>query len=1223
MNVTTCRGYRSVYSIVWGLVLVLLFTLPDATLAQSTDDVPDSEQARAFDKRQTSPFPLPEISDEVFAVGSGSGLDTGCTFRSGGPLEIGIGIDRYVGEVDSEGFLIDPASLVEAGLLPETLTLTMPAFDIDFNGNISNGAPERDRVFFNGESVNLLAPGNNEFLTGDNNIWIQNSFTIPIEKVKFPGRSNVASPPLNNVRIDIDVANAASGEEFWCMAIDWVALQRLDAWRPVLLVHGILSDGSTWSDWQRWLEDDNVESDAITLTGGLNLGPIRAVGSIQQNATQIGPRVQALKDTYGVDKILIASHSKGGLDSRHYVQGADDVERLLMIGTPNEGSPLATIALGAGAGLVIAFPQSARLALRTLLEAPASYQLTPTYMQRYNRSYAVNSETQYLTVAGSHDPGGFVSGAFYLFGEDDTVVQVSSVHALPYATNETYAASDGSARHTQQTGSQSLYESFGFPALFPGGPSRTSLLAFNEGPMAVESTEPPSALRTWRSSSSSLASKFTPATWQKTPTQPGIATAGSVTTHDVSVDAVSEASFQLIWALGDLDVTVVEPGTGRRIDAAAAASDPDIQFDEPANLPGFQVASITVQDPVPGTWVVEVTGTNVTAGSGTEGYGVTATLVGSSTSFDITTDFDFYRNGNPVQLSARFETGPGSPVTGASTTAQVILPDLTFETVTLLDDGVSGDGAANDGVYGGVFSNTSQAGIYRIIAQGDAPGIGAREDITLVSVSQSQSQFNGSFGNAGRDVDGDGLFDALDVTVGVNADVAGTYRVNAQLTDGAGTVIDAASSVVSLGVGSQSVTLVFSGTKIADSGIDGPYRLERLTLLEVTALDEFLVDQIADAYGTAAYQATDFEGAALLLNGSNSDVGVDTDGNGLFDRLDVSIGVDVRTGGFHQWSARLVDINGTEIDVDGRSGLLNSGSNTISLAFEGESVGANGVDGPYFVRDLLLFSSSTGASLVEANSASTRPYRFSDFEGAPINCPESGLIITDFDSDQPGEPDTGEFVRISNTRSERVSLGGCALVFYDGATNQSYFAIDLIGVVESGDDFLIGNPGVLGRNQTFANNTMQNGPDGLALYQDAAASFPNGRPVVTDNLLSAIVYVDDDKFSRKSGGLQASQVLQSLRDFNETGDLRYDLGANYPNPFSQTTTIQFSVSEPTDVRLTVYDVLGREVARLLDRSVTSGSHNLTWTPSNLASGVYFVRIEAGRFTKTRAVHLVR
>jgi hypothetical protein len=110
MNGTTYRGYTSVFSIVWGLVFVLVFALPDAALAQSTDDVPDSQQARVFDKRQTSPFPLPEVSDEVFAVGSGAGLDTGCTFRDGGPLEIEIGIDRYVGEVDGDGFLTDPTS---------------------------------------------------------------------------------------------------------------------------------------------------------------------------------------------------------------------------------------------------------------------------------------------------------------------------------------------------------------------------------------------------------------------------------------------------------------------------------------------------------------------------------------------------------------------------------------------------------------------------------------------------------------------------------------------------------------------------------------------------------------------------------------------------------------------------------------------------------------------------------------------------------------------------------------------------------------------------------------------------------------------------------------------------------------------------------------------------------------------------------------------------------
>ncbi len=66
---------------------------------------------------------------------------------------------------------------------------------------------------------------------------------------------------------------------------------------------------------------------------------------------------------------------------------------------------------------------------------------------------------------------------------------------------------------------------------------------------------------------------------------------------------------------------------------------------------------------------------------------------------------------------------------------------------------------------------------------------------------------------------------------------------------------------------------------------------------------------------------------------------------------------------------------------------------------------------------------------------------------------------------------------------------------------------------------------------------------------------------------------------------------------------------NYPNPFTRETTLQFSVEQASQVRLDVYDVLGRRVSTAVDRLYGSGVHQLRWDGSAMPGGVYFVRMQ--------------
>jgi hypothetical protein len=73
----------------------------------------------------------------------------------------------------------------------------------------------------------------------------------------------------------------------------------------------------------------------------------------------------------------------------------------------------------------------------------------------------------------------------------------------------------------------------------------------------------------------------------------------------------------------------------------------------------------------------------------------------------------------------------------------------------------------------------------------------------------------------------------------------------------------------------------------------------------------------------------------------------------------------------------------------------------------------------------------------------------------------------------------------------------------------------------------------------------------------------------------------------------------------------FQLQQNYPNPFNPVTTIEFDLPKSSEVTLKVFNILGEEVATLLSASLLAGTHSLEWDASNLASGVYLYRLQAG------------
>ncbi len=156
--------------------------------------------------------------------------------------------------------------------------------------------------------------------------------------------------------------------------------------------------------------------------------------------------------------------------------------------------------------------------------------------------------------------------------------------------------------------------------------------------------------------------------------------------------------------------------------------------------------------------------------------------------------------------------------------------------------------------------------------------------------------------------------------------------------------------------------------------------------------------------------------------------------------------------------------------------------------------------------------------------------------------------------------------------------------------------------------------------------------DGNEIVSNFAVSDVNGNYTISD-LTPGSYTISSDKVEYISGqpkevnlefansivnNVNLTLTPQSVTSQEETPVVvnKFSLMQNYPNPFNPVTNISFTLPEKTNVKLTVFNVLGREIATLVSGELNAGQHSVSFDASRFSSGIYFYRLQAGSFTST-------
>ena len=518
------------------------------------------------------------------------------------------------------------------------------------------------------------------------------------------------------------------------------------------------------------------------------------------------------------EKVILVTHSKGGLVSRAYIEGEldknrNDVEKVIMFGTPNLGS------LGGYIWLRFAYE---------------GWELTDIYVKYiFNHKHSIRDpDVDYFLVAGDVNPSNPA-----ILGADDLVVAVNSVHGIPDNGNNVKYIKRPDAAHTNVIKSiyggyfeERAYNECILPLIVGNqsncnGQGDTNVVATRSSTV----TSFPELIR----ADSIIANVKTSETITKT----------------LYIDTNGHSEVQLLWGEGELGLTIFDPD-GNPINPSTASTDPNIDYltfsitDSMVAMARYHMTSTTK-----GAYTLEIAGMDTPA---TGSDFMILTFVESSLNLKVSTDKNLYTPNEEVVLSGGvFDKGIG--INSAVASALVHYPDGITQTLIMLS-------ANGDGRYSSIFTQTTQSGYYSI----DFEATGILSNTPYIRTQQEQfavtsdnASLVGNYNDVPEDLNSDGYYEGLNVTVGVNTIVAGNYTLAALLKDSKNITITNQVVYVDLPVGFSTVTIPFEGEHIYRHGVDGPYIVTEIRVYDNTNIS-ILADEGMNVHITKHYDYTKF-----------------------------------------------------------------------------------------------------------------------------------------------------------------------------------------------------------------------------------------------------------------------------------------------------------------------------------------------------------------------------
>ncbi len=155
------------------------------------------------------------------------------------------------------------------------------------------------------------------------------------------------------------------------------------------------------------------------------------------------------------------------------------------------------------------------------------------------------------------------------------------------------------------------------------------------------------------------------------------------------------------------------------------------------------------------------------------------------------------------------------------------------------------------------------------------------------------------------------------------------------------------------------------------------------------------------------------------------------------------------------------------------------------------------------------------------------------------------------------------------------------------------------------------------------------GNDGYFVYQNGSVRYWTSTQVTPNDANTILLYNNLSNIGMGSGDKEFGYCVRCIKD-NNTNEIqkeglpyKFDLFQNYPNPFNPITIIKFSLPQSKFVTIRVYDLMGRQVFTPVNDKRGPGMHEIEFNGSFLVSGIYFYKIQAGEFSQTRKMILLK